>query len=340
VPGLEGIGGSGADGFGADGSAGYLIPIDPDTADYALEVYVFAAGEAASPAPEVVEPEPTENASVILIETPVPGREPSPTPTRAATATPRPAPIVTATPRVTESAIISSTAVARPRLGTVEIRILGCADSIDTFDPADCAQAVSGFDVRLISEDGEILELADATVGDDGSVTWQNVPLGTYLFQQPELLSGTATYYAPDLQLAENGTGYVLTIDSDEPVASFDIFNLPASPVAAGNQALLDSDADGIPDADETAIYGTDPGNADSDFDGVADGAELAAGTDPLLADSAAVVDTDGDGLLDGDELAFGTDLAIADSDGDGWLDGDEVSIGTDPLDAGNFPVG
>ena len=346
VRGLEGIGGSGDDGFGADGSAGYLIPISADMADYALEVYVFAGGEAASPAPEVVESEPTENASVILVETPVPGREPSPTPTRAATATPRPAPIVTATPRATDSAIISSTAVARPRLGTVEIRILGCADSIDTFDPADCAQAVGDFDVQLISEDGEILELADATVGDDGSVTWQNVPLGTYLFQQPELLPGTATYYAPDLPLADNGNGYVLTIDADEPVASVDIFNLPVSasptvaPGATGNPALLDSDADGIPDADETAIYGTDPGNADSDFDGVTDGAELAAGTNPLVADSAVAVDSDGDGLLDADETAFGTDLGIADSDGDGWLDGDEVSIGTDPLDAGSFPVG
>ena len=154
------------------------------------------------------------------------------------------------------------------------------------------------------------------------------------------------TYYAPNLPLADNGNGYVLTIDADEPVASFDIYNLPASaaaasvPGATGNPALLDSDADGIPDVDETATYGTDPGNADSDFDGVADGAELAAGTDPLLADSAAAVDTDGDGLLDSDEVAFGTDLAIADSDGDGWLDGDEVSIGTDPLDAGSFPVG
>jgi hypothetical protein len=236
--------------------------------------------------------------------------------------------------------------VARPRLGTVEIRILGCADSVDTFDPANCAQAVGGFDVRLISEDGETLELADATVGEDGSVTWQNVPLGTYLFQQPVLLPGTATYYIPDLQLADNATGYVLTIDADEPVASFDIFNLPASagsaipPGGTDNPALLDSDADGIPDTDETAIYGTDPGNADSDFDGVTDGAELAAATNPLVADSGTAVDTDGDGLLDVDEAAFGTDLGIADSDGDGWLDGDEISIGTDPLDPGSFPVG
>src|SRR5215207_6790267 len=188
VQGLEGIGGNGEDGFGADASAGYLIPIGADTADYALEVYVFAAG-AASPIPTTVEPEPIENGSVILVETPVPGQAPTPTP--AATATPRPAPIVTATPRTTESAIVSSTAVARPRLGTVQIRILGCAASGDTFDPASCAQAAGGFDVRLISEEGGILELTDATIGEDGSVTWQNVPLGTYLFQQPVLLPGT-----------------------------------------------------------------------------------------------------------------------------------------------------
>ena len=339
VRGLDGIGGSGEAGFGTDDSTGYLIPISADTANYALEVYVFAADEAASPTPVEAEPEPTGNSSVILIETPVPGQTPSPTPTRAVTATPRPAPIVTATPRATESPIISSTAVARARLGTIEVRILGCVDSVDAFDPANCAQAVDGFDARLVSEEGEIIELDDATIGEDGSVTWQNVPLGTYLFQQPVLLPGTATYFAADLPLAENGTGYVLTIDADEPVASVDIFNLPALPEPAADPALLDSDADGILDGDETAIYGTDPGSADSDLDGVADGAELAAGTNPLVADSGAGVDTDGDGLLDADEAAFGTDLGIADSDGDGWFDGDEVSIGTDPLDAGSIPV-
>ena len=75
------------------------------------------------------------------------------------------------------------------------------------------------------------------------------------------------------------------------------------------------------------------------------DGAELAAGTDPLVAESTAIEpvsdgDSDGDRLLDADEAAFGTDPGIADSDGDGWFDGDEVSLGTDPLDASSFPVG
>src|SRR5918995_2327079 len=274
VRGLDGIGGSGEDGFGMDESTGYLIPVSPDTPDQALDVYVFAEGGAASPTPEAAEPEPTGNSSVILIETPVPGQTPSPTPARAVTATPRTAPIVTATPRATESPIISSTAVARARLGTIEVRILGCVDSVDAFDPGNCVQAVDGFDARLVSEEGEIIELGDATVGEDGSVTWQNVPLGTYLFQQPVLLPGTATYYAPDLELSANGNGYILTIDADEPVASVEILTLPVPPEPAVDPALLDSDADGIPDVDETAIHGTDPGSADSDLDGITDGAE------------------------------------------------------------------
>ena len=43
--------------------------------------------------------------------------------------------------------------------------------------------------------------------------------------------------------------------------------------------------------------------------------------------------DSDGDGLADGDEIAGGTDPDDPDSDDDGLDDGDEVAAGTDPLD-------
>jgi len=67
-----------------------------------------------------------------------------------------------------------------------------------------------------------------------------------------------------------------------------------------------DTDGDGLTDADEANIYGTDP----------------------LLAD------TDGDGLSDGNEVNInGTDPLLADTDGDGASDGLEISQGTDPLD-------
>jgi hypothetical protein len=351
VRGLEGLDGGGEAGFGAAENAGYRVPIGVGTADHALEVFVLgpttgeARPQAATPAAQS-----TRIPSVITIEGETPTAQTPPTPTAAvtATATPRPAPIVTATPRPTEPAFVTSTAVAQPRRGSVAVRIFGCLDSAEAFNPANCAQAVDGFDVRLVNEDGEIFPFSEATVAADGTVTWENLPLGAYLFQQPVLLPGTVTYYIPNLSLNVDATGYILTLESDAPIASFDVFSLPPAaeptPAAAPTAAApVDSDLDGLPDADEIAVYGTDPANADSDFDGILDGDEIAAGTNPLVAESADIVaaaDSDGDGLTDADEAGFGTDPNLADTDGDGWFDGDEINLGTDPFDATVFPAG
>ena len=88
-----------------------------------------------------------------------------------------------------------------------------------------------------------------------------------------------------------------------------------------------DSDGDGLDNSLEYQ-YGTDPTIADTDGDGVLDGAEVFDfGTNPLS------VDSDGDGLTDWDELSiFGTNPLSVDSDGDGLTDWDELFIfGTDP---------
>ncbi len=76
---------------------------------------------------------------------------------------------------------------------------------------------------------------------------------------------------------------------------------------------------------------GTDPLVADTDGDGLADGAELALGADPLQPD------TDGDGMDDGWEARHGLDPAVADSpdadpDGDGLTNAEECVWGTNPL--------
>jgi uncharacterized surface protein with fasciclin (FAS1) repeats len=51
--------------------------------------------------------------------------------------------------------------------------------------------------------------------------------------------------------------------------------------VAPTTVPAVDTDLDGLPDADETAL-GTDPNNPDTDGDGVGDGSEAANGTNPL----------------------------------------------------------
>ena len=79
-----------------------------------------------------------------------------------------------------------------------------------------------------------------------------------------------------------------------------------------------------------STAQGTDPRNADTDGDGLGDGAEVNVHrTDPTK------VDTDADGLGDAEEVNIhGTDPLNADTDADALRDGAEVNThGTDPLD-------
>ncbi|MDX9759211.1 MAG: OmpA family protein [Bacteroidota bacterium] len=103
----------------------------------------------------------------------------------------------------------------------------------------------------------------------------------------------------------------------------------PVQPEAPVPVAPLDSDNDGLLDADETSIYNTDPTNRDTDADGLIDGDEVNIHkTDPTLRD------TDYDRLLDGEEVnSHRTDPKVKDTDGDGCSDGDEVlDMNTNPL--------
>jgi hypothetical protein len=57
-------------------------------------------------------------------------------------------------------------------------------------------------------------------------------------------------------------------------------------------------------------------------------------------------LDADDDGLNDGDEILAGSDPQLPDSDEDGWLDGQEIDGFTDPADPerhpyeGGWPIG
>jgi hypothetical protein len=77
---------------------------------------------------------------------------------------------------------------------------------------------------------------------------------------------------------------------------------------------LADDDADGLEAWEELAI-GTDPGNADTNWDGITDGAEYGS------ALSATKSDIDGDGVSNKKERERGTDPFRVDTDDDGTND-------------------
>jgi hypothetical protein len=112
-----------------------------------------------------------------------------------------------------------------------------------------------------------------------------------------------------------------------------------------GDACDSDDDNDGLPDSVETSgppcissTSATDPLKADTDGDGVLDGAECALGSDPTNAASRppnalATGDTDHDGLSDGFEATIGTNPNVVDTDGDQIGDGIEYRYyNTDPL--------
>ncbi len=176
------------------------------------------------------------------------------------------------------------------------------------------------------------------------------------------VLRETTDAFGLDELLDEDGTAIVIHAEEDEDDPEGESYGariacgVLAAPItdaaeptteAAPDDSEADTDGDGLSDADETGVYGTDPEAVDTDGDGAPDGDEVNAGTDPLdPADFPAVQagpeDTDGDGASDEDEIAFGSDpndpsdfpavqAGPEDTDGDGLFDDDEVALGTDP---------
>jgi hypothetical protein len=140
--------------------------------------------------------------------------------------------------------------------------------------------------------------------------------------------AGVAASYAVALQPVAAGGGDGTDYDYDDYGSS-----------PSGGMASADSDGDGLFDADEVGVYGTNPAVYDTDGDGTGDGEEVYYGSDPRTAggsSGSAGIDSDGDGLYDTDETSvYGTNPGVYDTDGDGTGDGAEVYYGTNPLSSG-----
>ena len=105
-------------------------------------------------------------------------------------------------------------------------------------------------------------------------------------------------------------------------------YNFGIGLIFVNGSGSSDKDGDGLTKREENEL-GTDPGNPDTDSDGLKDGEEVRTYfTDPLNPD------TDGDSLKDGDEIRkYKTDPVKADTDGDELNDNDEIATyKTDPL--------
>ena len=88
-----------------------------------------------------------------------------------------------------------------------------------------------------------------------------------------------------------------------------------------------DPDGDALVTADEENIYNTHPGVADTDHDGIDDGAEIAYWQDHGNSwDN----DIDNDGLIN---------ILDPDADNDGMVDGSEIAAGFDPADPASVPT-
>lgn len=108
---------------------------------------------------------------------------------------------------------------------------------------------------------------------------------------------------------------------------------LLAGHLALAQSVIIDSDLDGLSDADEVSIYKTNPLLADTDNDGYPDGVEIKNGYAPLNKKKTKLTknDFDKDGLSDAMEIKLGSNLNNPDSNGNGVKDGQQFYNGINP---------
>lgn len=155
---------------------------------------------------------------------------------------------------------------------------------------------------RVVEKSTEKARIVAESGGDYYSADWfvDGIPAGQTYYYAPEL-----TFSVPSILDRPSGE---MELRADVNVWSVGLVALPT-------QSLL-----------------IEPEDGDFDGDGLTNGQEAGAGTNPWVAD--ADEDPDGDGLTNAEEIALGTDPNNPDTDGDGIPDG----VDLDPLSGNRLP--
>ena len=153
--------------------------------------------------------------------------------------------------------------------------------------------------------------------------------------QVPGWREGVAAAHSDGCQMVTNVAASAFEIGTLHTNVSWNCDHraVSESPVFLRGADQTDDDGDGLSNAAERWVHGTDPHEPDSDGDGLNDGWEVehaSNGYDPLTSDGSGMLspdsDPDGDGLTTLQEQMLGTDPFNADTDGDGVADGVEVN--------------
>ncbi|MEJ7762641.1 MAG: hypothetical protein WKF80_07595 [Thermomicrobiales bacterium] len=117
-------------------------------------------------------------------------------------------------------------------IGSVTIQVATCPEGSTptSFDAAACVPTVEGgFEVFLYTPDGSALTLADA-VNDGDTVTWTELPAGTYFVEITGFPDGIGAAIAVDATAATNNTNaYEAVVAEGDPDVGLNFYLFPES---------------------------------------------------------------------------------------------------------------
>ncbi len=261
IPGLEGLNSSPEAGYTTGPNEGYRVPLTAQSSRYTLDAYAFAGDE----------PNATPVAGSGSVAYQVYTCPPGVTLDTAS---------ATACPEITNDAVV---ALSADRLAT-PLREKD-TNQDDANRPAWTNLApdtyifshapAAGYTTYAIPESSTVTVLPD---GSGYSITLERGAPGIVL-QVYDLQPAVEPIAAPEPTFAPEPDPTLIPEPAPEPEPTF----IPESePTVAPEPPPADTDGDGLSDAEEIEIYGTDPGLSDTDGDGYSDYGEVFNGSDPL----------------------------------------------------------